>query len=72
MDQELNFKTCRYGHGVLKPVDGIWSMPSIVKTKNDDELSISINYNYTYSVKIYQCPACGYVEFFDDEVQDGS
>lgn len=64
-------KTCRYGHGELVAENGLWAMPGIdVKTDNvgvdtGQTAKYIVENGLGFSLRIYKCPTCGYLEFFD-------
>lgn len=65
-------RTCRYGHGPLTEVDGVWSFAGVEVT---DETLPDGSANLTqfpngmgYTVTIHQCSVCGYVEATDSDV----
>lgn len=69
-------RTCRYNHGNLEKISGVWAFSGITKEKvenpsfphgfiNRNDLNGTI-----YTASIYQCQKCGYIELFDDEAHD--
>ena len=68
--------TCRYGHGDLQKVSlfshdrqlrGI-ALPTFLDVKG---AGTALMDGSAYSIIAYRCPACGYLELFDDEVANG-
>lgn len=65
-------KSCRYGHGELIQIEGIWSLSCMEKEEREnpafpDKKSISHTPNgVIYTMHVYRCPVCGYLELFDD------
>lgn len=68
---------CKYGHGSLVEQDGTWSLPMVTKEPRDipqEDRTVMVASMYSemvYTVKIWQCPVCGYIELFDDEAHNG-
>lgn len=59
---------CRYGHGPLTSVDGIFTAPQVaeIDPKENDGNSIGLT-GLSYSFHLWRCRECGYIELFDEE-----
>lgn len=65
-DPPLN-PTCRYGHGFLERVQPAldlpdWNVVAFTQSQNPDG---GAEWHSRFSLLMYDCPHCGYVEFFD-------
>lgn len=73
--------TCRYGHGPLnrdKPdtnhywaVMGAVNIPLTAMSPVNKPISDTQSSNLIYTVNLYRCETCGYIELFDDEIDNG-
>ena len=62
MMSEKIIPSCRYDHGSLKKLDGLWAFMGVDIDKT------AVTNARAYTAEIYRCPVCGYLEFFDDAV----
>lgn len=57
-------RTCRYGHGQLDSIDGIWSLEGLRPQKS--AVGGLASNGQVFTVRVFRCETCGYVELYDD------
>ena len=60
--------SCRYEHGPLKREERWWAvqqMARIERPPQPDQNFLATPVRFVFS--LFRCPACGYMEMFDDE-----
>ena len=69
--------TCKYGHGELKKEDGLWGLGGFdryqlsVNSTVDTPINEVIRNERAFTLCVYRCSKCGYLEFFDDVIENG-
>lgn len=66
-------KSCRYGHGELKKINGVWTLAEYQRNERPhpsqpDSIIISNDpTGFIFTLRLFKCETCGYIEFCDDE-----
>ena len=61
---------CKYGHGELYLDNKTWALSGVEVTNNPNNTFTTAWNGHAYTLKIYRCNTCGYLELFDDVVEN--
>ncbi len=65
---DLAHRTCPHGHGSLVLSDGMYGLPQLTRQEGSRLVEARmVNTGKVFTVKVFQCPQCGYLELVDSD-----